>query len=444
MRVGAWSEDARYLARDGRLWIPVGANVCFPRFEHAGDAGVERMCGWIDDLADNGGDFGRVWLGHDYFDVEHAGPGCFDEARAERIQAVLDRAARRGVFLKLTLEHFRRIQPQAEAERFPGAPSFGRANFHCSHGGMVADMAQWLSDATARDTFVTKLERCAARWAAHPAVVAWELWNEMNAVAGDGWQAWTEHMLGELRRLVPDRLCVQSLGSYDADSKVAIYRWLAALSGNDVVQVHRYLDLGAGNAICHGPVDELIADAVHTLRSMAPAKPLLVAECGAVEPGHARPSDLYARDDQGTLFHDALFAAFAAGACASGQHWHWQDYLGQHGLWWHLQRFARAIAGFNPAATQARHSVVGDLRVHALHGERVYWAWLRDARCDWRHELRDRRSPEAVKGARVPAPFAGAARAYEPWADRWHDCPIIDGQMHLPPFVRSCVVRIDS
>jgi hypothetical protein len=34
------------------------------------------------------------------------------------------------------------------------------------------------------------------------------------------------------------------------------------MSGNDVAQVHRYLDLGAKFEICHDPMDLLAADAV--------------------------------------------------------------------------------------------------------------------------------------------------------------------------------------
>ena len=36
----------------------------------------------------------------------------------------------------------------------------------------------------------------------------------------------------------------------------------ATIDGNDVQQVHRYLDLGAQLTVCHGPVDVLAADAV--------------------------------------------------------------------------------------------------------------------------------------------------------------------------------------
>ena len=45
---------------------------------------------------------------------------------------------------------------------------------------------------------------------------AWELWNEVNAVRGGDYLAWTEAMLAELHKRFPRNLCVQSLGSFDA------------------------------------------------------------------------------------------------------------------------------------------------------------------------------------------------------------------------------------
>lgn len=67
----------------------------------------------------------------------------------------------------------------------------------------------------------------------------------MNAVVGDGdYMAWTSAMLPELHRLFPHQLCMQSLGSYDSEGVRGTYRKLALMPGNDVAQVHRYLDLG--------------------------------------------------------------------------------------------------------------------------------------------------------------------------------------------------------
>jgi hypothetical protein len=72
-------------------------------------------------------------------------------------------------------------------------------------------------------------------------------------------------MLDELHQRFPHNLAMQSLGSFDRPHNRAQYQAMVRLEGNDVAQVHRYLDLGANLEICHGPVDVLTADAIREL-----------------------------------------------------------------------------------------------------------------------------------------------------------------------------------
>jgi hypothetical protein len=46
-----------------------------------------------------------------------------------------------------------------------------------------------------------------------------------------------------------------------------MYADICRLPGNDVAQVHRYLDPGAKLDICHAPVDVFAADAVRELQA---------------------------------------------------------------------------------------------------------------------------------------------------------------------------------
>jgi len=71
------------------------------------------------------------------------------------------------------------------------------------------------------------------------------------------------------------------------------------MADHGVLQVHRYLDLGAGLPVCRGPVDVLAADAVEELRAFGVRKPILLAETGAVRPNHTSMSELHAKDQGG-------------------------------------------------------------------------------------------------------------------------------------------------
>ncbi|AHF90699.1 hypothetical protein OPIT5_11310 [Opitutaceae bacterium TAV5] len=455
MRVSA--RHGRYLEfDDGTTFVPVGLNLSFPRFAKNAEEGLVCYGEWLHELAANGGNFFRLWLGHPFFDVEPDRAGEFDETAAERLGRVLDLAWSLGLRTKVTLEHFRSLETAPVAEIFPGAARFERGQYHCSKGGPVESMDAFWRGTEAQAFYLEKLDWLAERFAGHPAVMAWELWNEINAAQGHGWEVWTEQMLPELRRRFPRCITLQSLGSFCGGYAEPAYRWLCGLPGNDVAQVHRYLDPGAEWEVCRGPVDVLVADAVRTLcewRTEAGGVtcPVLLAEGGAVEAHHAGPSNLYERDHEGIILHDVLFAPFFAGAAGCGQAWHWDVYVARHQLWWHFGRFARAIAGFDPVAEGAEPVFweTPRLRVYALHGKDVSLIWLRDRRCDWSSELEAGRDAVPVAGEHLCllSDFAtsGLVEFYDPWRDcGWADRQGLNGNagIALPTFTRSLVVRL--
>ncbi|MFA6286738.1 MAG: hypothetical protein WC661_05070 [Opitutaceae bacterium] len=441
---------SRYLETSaGRTFVPLGLNLCFPRFDTSPADGLARYERWFDALAANGGNFARLWIGHPFFDIEPGRAGVFAEEPALRLDAVLAMAHERGIAVKLTLEHFRTISPRREAEIFPGAASFSKPLYAAANGGFADDMADFLDNPECRRRYLKKLDRLAGRYAGHPAIFGWELWNEMNAVAAAGWLEWTRAMLPELRRRFPRHLVMQSLGSFDCEAQRAAYAACARLPVADLAQVHRYLDPGAELTVCRGPMDALCADAVSELRRMAPGSPVILAECGAVEAHHARPSDLYERDREGVLLHDMLFAPFFAGAAGPGQSWHWDFYVERHALWWHFGRFARAISGFDPIEERAEPLFweTPRLRVHALRGRRRSLLWLRDKESDWDSELVAGRPPAPASGLllSLPPTLGGPAGVdfYEPWSDRWQSGGHVGLPLKLPEFLRSLVVRLD-
>jgi hypothetical protein len=432
---------------DGRPFIPIGLNLIAPdgAFGPGETNGLRRMDDWLGKLATNGGNFARVWLSTPFWDVEHERSGVYDEAKARRIDALIELARRHNVRLKLTLEHFREI---SESPRQSWA---NKVLHHVSRGGTADNIADFFDGETSRERFRAKLDWLAHRYGSDPIIFGWELWNEINAVAGGRVLDWTAVMLPELDRRFPRNLVMQSLGSFDGDYAVDAYRRLTRMPGNDVAQVHRYLDLGAPYEICHGPVDVLAAGAVRTLLDWDPTRPVILAETGAVEPRHTGPFKLYAKDRAGIILHDVLFAPFFAGAAGPGQCWHWGEYVDRNDLWHHFARFAEAVGGLDPITEHFRPRVLEhpQLRVYALQGERTLAIWCRDPRNDWRSELEDGRPPRTVSQAQldVGSGFGSAritrARAYDPWKHRWTDLDPTAGQLALPDFSRSLVVRLD-
>ncbi len=438
---------------DGKPYIPIGLNMIAPPGRDETQA-LATMDDWMHKLSANGGNYIRLWLSNPFFDVEYAKSGVYDEEKAKRIDAVLALARKYNIRVKMTLEHFRHLGT--------GGQSWAGKPIHSvSRGGPAKDIADFFANPASREQFKKKLDWYAKRYGDDPTVFAWELWNEFDAVQEmwkpEQWREgglaldWTRVMLDALHQRFPKNLAVQNLGSFDSESKTPIYRNFALIPKNDFAQVHRYLDLGARLEVCHGPVDVLTADAVGTLLSFNPGKPVLLAESGAVEPSHSGPFKLYEKDKEGILLHDILFAPFFAGAAGPGHCWHWDVYVAKNDLWRHFGRFAQAVKDIDPPAERFRPIRIEHprLRVYVLAGEHTVLGWCRDSENTWKTELAEGKPPELLKDQSITLPQdiaskqATVVRFYDPWADTWSQGKIDNGKVSLPSFMRSIVFRID-
>ena len=231
--VWLWSDDARcddtpgafvrVSARDPHYfetgealaYVPNGLNLISPPWVRSRDPNdrLAALDQWLGKLAVNGGNHIRVWLSDPFYEVEHEKAGQYDFERAKRIDAMLAIARKHGIRVKMTIEHFRDIDPTSRRQTWAI-----KKVHHESKGGLATTMAGWMESPQARRQFVRKLEFLAGRYRDDPTIYGWELWNEMNAVVGHGdYLAWTSAMLPELHRLFPHQLCMQSLGSYDSE-----------------------------------------------------------------------------------------------------------------------------------------------------------------------------------------------------------------------------------
>ncbi len=436
--------DSRYFElTDGRPFIPIGLNMIAP-YGRSEQEALQCMERWIKSLSENGGNYIRLWLSHNFFDIEHEHSGQYDEAKAKRIDAVLDMARRYNVRVKMTIEHFRHFF--GERQKWAAKPIH-----HISKGGPAKSIDDFFQGQRSREQFRKKLDWYANRYGDDPIIFAWELWNEMDTVRGKGYMEWTEEMLGELRNRFPKNMVTQSLGSFDHDKKRERYQRICLMKNNDFGNVHRYLDLGASLEICKGPVDILAADSVRELLTFEAEKPILLAESGAVEPSHTGPFKLYKKDKAGIILHDVTFAPFFAGAAGTGQIWHWDHYVAPNNLWFQFSQFAEATRGVNPSVEafepiELKHPL---LRVYALQGKHMFLAWCRDKQNTWRSELAEGRQPTVVRNASMQLPYnekdirGASVHFYDPWANGWTRGDVKDNQIHLPEFIRSLVVKME-
>ncbi|WP_439584936.1 cellulase family glycosylhydrolase [Dyadobacter bucti] len=437
-----------YLELDnGDLFIPVGINICWPRFVSSEDSVMNKMEYYLDRLGKNGGNFTRVWLSAPAFEVEHEKAGSYDEAIARRIDRLVAIAKRNGIRIKFCLENFRSLTNLPPM--FAGSVPFDKPIYDQSRGGGLSSMKDFFTTAHGKELYLKRVEFLAKRYADEPTVFGWELWNEMNSVRIEDKKIiedWTSEMLVEVKRRVPKQLVMQSLGSYDTETATEWYRNYSVMPANQIAQVHRYLDPGAKLAVARGPMDKLAYDAVRTLKEWDLKKPVLLSEVGAVQAHHAGPSELYPKDSAGTMLHDYLYAAFFAGAAGPGQSWHWDYYIDKHDLWYQLARFKKAIRGLDPRLEDFRPFVTeqNGLRIYGLQGKKTVLLWCRDQSNTWEEELVKGIKPARLSGISVSLPFklnVAETIFYDPWTDQ-ETVLKNGGKIKLPDFGRSGIVRL--
>jgi hypothetical protein len=435
---------------DGSPYIPVGINMINPssKYRNNPDSSLYEIEQWMKNLSDNGGNYVRIWLSQSFWDIEDVEAGKYSEEKAKRIDRFIAMARKYNLRIKLTLEHFRSLtieeNPQAWATK---------SVYHTSKGGPLDSIRQFLTSKEGKKLFLDKVDFYQKRYGSDTLFFGWELWNEMNAMKGPADEVffdWNAEMLREVKQRFPENLVMQSLGSFDSEKVRPLYKRMMLLPGNEVTQVHRYLDLGASMEICHSPMDIICSSAVGELISFGSGKPVILAETGAVEPKHTGPSRFYPVDTAGILLHDILFAPFFTGSAGAGMSWHWDSYVAKNDLWFHFKRFSEAVKGINPVTEKfvPSGSETDTLRMYKLDGGKTILIWLRDKRNTWESELRDGHAPLTIsgmkldlKGSGITEP-AGDVSVYDPWKDKWIIVRPQDLKITLPDFKRSLVVRI--
>ena len=434
-------DSPRYFVAGGKSWIPIGCNICFDRNANSSERARELFDGWMTKFAANGGNFMRVWLSAPFVDVMPESACEFSDEATENLKWLVARAETLGIRLKFTFENFRRLGSRDDVDSARGIISFKNPAY--------APFAQTMRDVFISpkcfDIYIAKASHVAKAVGKSDALVAVELWNEINSVSGFDFEDvgnWSERMFVELKKMFPGKMTLQNIGSFSGPHAFLLYDWLASFSESEFMQAHRYLDPGAELDVCRGPMDVLCADSVRELLDRRPDRPAILAEVGAVKANHAGPSELYPKDKQGMLLHDEIFAPFFAGSAGCGQPWHWDhQYIDGNNLWWHFSRFAEAVKGIDTEVEKFHpfHTETHRLRIWGIRGKHTTLLWCRDKANTWESELVRGEPPVLISGEKIP--FKGPSKCYFPWENRWAN---IDNGNILPDFTRSIVVCIPN
>ena len=350
---------------DGTPFVPVGLNVCWA----VTDRPLEDYRRWFTRLAQNGGNFARLWMANWSFGIEwkDTGLGQYVQRmeRAAMLDAVFELAESLGIRLMLCLLNHGAFSIKADSE-WQDNP-YNQAN-----GGPLAAPEQFVSDERALALFERRVRYIAARWAHSPALHSWEWWNEAT---------WTPIPAAALRpwfaRL--DR----TLQQHDPYHRLRTTSW--ADRGDAPAWRLPELDFAQQHDYTHD--DPLDHYANHMRQWRAEGlndKPVLAGELGwdtTFDAKAARPFDWDA-----VHLHNGLWAPVFLGYAGTALYWWWDQIVDPLDLWPAFRGIARYLQAAQDAGLrlglhtpQAVVTPDATLRAQALVGPRGILLWVRDA-----------------------------------------------------------------
>jgi hypothetical protein len=289
---------------DGSAWLPVGLNLGWAPWDQQ-----DLYAEWFADMSAQGGNSARVWLAGFAGQAPEWGVlGVYDPEASEKIDRILDLASEHGVRVLLVL--WQHSQLQASMWSSWDANPYNEAN-----GGPCADSTCFFVDPTALEYQRDFLRYVVARWAAHPALLGWEVMNELDAVTGvetSTAHAWAADRADELRAMDPLHPVTWSFS-------MAVWYGSDDWRGADFTQLHAYLLADV----------EPVVDGVGRL--LDEGGPVLVGEWGLDFLGRSDAMDV-----EGRAWHNANWAALASGAAGNAWTWWWDNHIDPKDLWFRL------------------------------------------------------------------------------------------------------------
>ncbi len=376
----------RFRTTDGQPFIPVGLNVAWSE----DDATYERA---FAQLAAAGANWVRLWVvswGETDPTWRRDGtpsppPGEIDLAIARRWDHLIAAAQRHGLRVQIVLQQHGQFSTQVNPS-WPAHP-WNRAN-----GGFLRHPADFFTDATARRHTRTKFRYFAARLGYSPAVMAWELFNEVHFT--DAWKLhrrtaavirWHEEMAAWIRRCDPHRHLVTTSAE---DLASPLWRTM------DFYQPHLY----SVNGLLHVrrfPGLELPA-----------TRPIFLGEVGDDHQRFPAPGD----KESGAGLVPPLWTSLFVDGALPAQTWHWYRLLDSP-RWAEFAAWSRFIAAAKIAERQRDwREFLPEVRTSTLVARRLIPGFHWAARPPLTLDLDAARRPIAAL-ADVPEYFVPPKRA---------------------------------
>ncbi|MHC4682507.1 MAG: cellulase family glycosylhydrolase, partial [Planctomycetota bacterium] len=266
----------RYYLRyaNGQPYLPIGHNVCWL------PDGPGDWENYFTSMGAVGENWTRIWMTHffegqilewssNHWSGYFQGVGQFSLPMAKKIDQMIELAEQNGIGVQLVF--------QQDDQFNTTNPNWNQNPYNISNaaidGGFLENPDDFFTDGEAIRLTKNKYRYIVARWGYSCAILAWELWNEVQYT--DGWRsnreavvAWHDEMSDYISSIDPFKHLITT--SSDASGFDALW----SLDNIDVIQVHHY---GA----------EMIGFFSNTATRLAShGKPIIMGEFGAGRTGN--------------------------------------------------------------------------------------------------------------------------------------------------------------
>jgi len=302
---------------NGSAYLPIGHNVAWDQNVYGAEA-IEWWEQYFGSMHAVGENWTRIWMTHfyeghtlewtskewpDYWE----GVGWPSLQMAGKIDRMIELAEQNGIAIQLVFQHHGQFSTTVNSNW--NENPYNKANERAD-GGFLRNPEDFFTDAKAIRLTKNKYRYIVARWGYSDAILAWELWNEVQYtdVWRNGRQSdvvnWHEDITNYLRSVDPfDHLITTSDDTYGFEA-------IWSLPNIDLVQVHYY---GLGTA-------GFITQAVALLSRHE--KPIIMGEFGRFDEENVAEAAL--------ALHNGIWSAFHL---KSGGHFWWWDYIHSNNLY---------------------------------------------------------------------------------------------------------------
>ena len=351
---------------------------------------------------------------------------------------LVDIAKKYGVYLKFTVEQFRHFKYDDNNEYL--FKLFNKKLY--SNGKRCESVFEWFTEDKWRSAWLKKIKELSARYAYDTCVFALELWNETNFTSPELFMPWNEYMIPKIKKLFPNTMIVNSLGSLCSARGLQIYKsflW----NKFDFKQMHRYLDQGAEHPDSRRTPIEVIQKGMEYIKD--DNMPFIVAETGAVNNNHSGPFKYYSCDDRGIIFVDCVYTPIFLGSASCGNIWHWDNrYVEAKNLY---KYFSPLFALIQDVDFPAENFVPKDLSDNYIHlflleGKTITLGFIRNKADTWYNTLRDGNAVTPILSKQFNAENAKDIKVYKIWDEDTTSFSALDNTINVNNILYGTLFKI--